>query len=201
MKIISAEIIACCVGAKGYPDAGLPEIAFLGRSNVGKSSLINALCNKKGLAKKSSTPGKTRTLNFYLVNNALIFVDLPGYGYARASMGEIKKMGVMADNYLKKRQTLKGAVLLIDARRRPLESDELMFDYLTRANIKTAVALTKTDKLNKGELLRNSAQIKAALNAAPERFYLTSSAAKTGVIELWEGILSLAQQKAPGGER
>ena len=191
MKILTAQIIATAVGAKGYPNTGLPEVAFLGRSNVGKSSLINALCNKKGLAKKSQTPGKTRTLNFYLVNDFIVLTDLPGYGYARASLGEIKKMGVMAENYLQKRETLKGAVLLIDARHRLLESDKMMFDYLTANNIKTIVALTKIDKLNKGELLKNAAAVKTALGGSPINICLLSSVNKTGVDELWDRLSQL----------
>jgi GTP-binding protein len=140
----------------------LPEIAFAGRSNVGKSSALNRLVNVKNLAKTSSTPGKTRLINFFLVNKNLYFVDLPGYGYAKTSRSTRKSWGKLVEDYLKSRESLKGTVLLIDSRRGPLEPDLQLVEWLDFYRIRKLIVLTKTDKLSRSALsgcVRNTRQV------------------------------------------
>lgn len=149
MIITSAEFITSAVKPSQYPVQGLPEVAFAGRSNVGKSSLINCLVNRRHLVKTSSTPGKTRLINFFDINNRLIFVDLPGYGYARVSRREQMAWGPMVERYLTGRKTLTGAALLIDLRREPREDEFVLLELFARHNIPFMIILTKADKLKK----------------------------------------------------
>ena len=152
MIIKSAEIYKTAVNPAGYPDISLPEFAFIGRSNVGKSSLINKLANRKALARTSGTPGKTRAINFFLINDAVFFVDLPGYGYAKVSKGEREKWGQMIEGYLKGREQLMAAVLLIDIRHEPSENDAMMLNWLNYYGIKTIICATKSDKIKRSKL-------------------------------------------------
>ena len=177
-----------------YPIDGKPEIAFAGKSNVGKSTLINAILNRKALARTSSQPGKTRTINFYNVNDALYIVDLPGYGYAKAPKTEIEKWGKMIETYLQKRQTLCGIILLIDIRHQPGKNDIMMYDWLKHYGYDIIIAATKADKLNKSQIPKHLSVIKNTLSLAPEdKLIAFSGTAKTGITELWTEIERLLQ--------
>ncbi len=147
MKINSVELIVSAVRRSQYPEDNLDEFLLLGRSNVGKSSFINTITNRKKLARISSTPGKTRNLNFYLLNNNFYFVDVPGYGYASVSKKEQKKFGLMIEEYLEKRANLKRTFLLVDLRHKPSEDDLLMYKFLKYYKIPVTVVATKSDKV------------------------------------------------------
>ena len=152
MKINSAEFVKSVASPAGLPDDGLPEIAFAGRSNVGKSSLLNRLLNRKQLAKTSRTPGKTTNLNYFRINNALYFVDLPGYGYARRSHQERERWGNLIEAYLKDRDSLKGIVQLLDVRHDPSAQDLELLRWLLHVRKPFLVAGTKADKLSGSRL-------------------------------------------------
>jgi GTP-binding protein len=172
-----------------YPDTGLPEIAFAGRSNVGKSSLINTMINRKALARTSQTPGKTRTINFYNVENALYFVDLPGYGYAKAPDMEIKKWGAMIERYLKKREQLCAVIMLTDIRHKPGQTDIMMYEWLKHYGYAIIIAATKADKLNRAQLPAAINDIKKTLNTDKSDILIPfSSKTRQGKDELWEAI-------------
>jgi GTP-binding protein len=159
MLITSAEFVTSATEPSHYPPAALPEIAFAGRSNVGKSSLINKLVNRKQLVKTSSTPGRTQLLNFFLINKAFHFVDLPGYGYAKVPVPIRKKWGPMIETYLSTRNTLKGVVLIIDIRRIPGSEERNLIDWLNHFKIPMVPVLTKSDKLSKTNQIRQQAAI------------------------------------------
>lgn len=151
MKITSAEFVTSATSKNGYPKLQLPEIAILGRSNVGKSSLINNILNKKGLAKTSSTPGKTRLINYFIVNELFYLVDLPGYGYAKVSKSEQEKWKAFIEDYLTQNKNLKLLLQLIDIRHEFKENDKSMIEFLNYYNIPYVILLTKSDKLNQSE--------------------------------------------------
>lgn len=159
MKVTKAEIVISAVSEKQYPDNNLPEIALAGRSNVGKSSFINKLINRKNLARTSSKPGKTQTLNFYLINDAFHFVDVPGYGYAKVSKREREKWGKMMEEYFTKRSTLKLAVLIVDIRHKPTNDDVMMYDFLKYYNMTVLVIATKLDKIPKNKKQQHLQQV------------------------------------------
>src|SRR6476619_7377785 len=142
MKVTSSEIVISAVKPAQYPDTTLPEFALAGRSNVGKSSFINKMLNRKGLARISSKPGKTQTLNFYLINEILHFVDVPGYGYAKVSKSEREAWGKMIETYITKREQLRAVVLIVDLRHPPTQDDIMMYDFLKNYNIKCIVLAT-----------------------------------------------------------
>ena len=152
MKVNNVSLAAVGVKMSQYPDDGKPEIAFAGKSNVGKSTLINAMIGRKALARTSSQPGKTRTINFYNVEDILYFVDLPGYGYAKAPRTEIEKWGKMIEEYLNKRETLRGIVMLVDIRHEPGENDRLMYDWLKHYGYDIIIAATKKDKIKRSQI-------------------------------------------------
>ena len=168
MKITSADFIVSGTKIAHFPTDNLPEVLFCGRSNVGKSSFINALVNRKALARTSSNPGKTQTVNFYLVNKTFYLVDVPGYGYARVSKGLKEQFGQMIEEYLTKRETLKRAFLLVDYRHEPTSDDCLMYEFLKAYNIKVCVIATKMDKLKNSELVKNKKAILNKLNLRDE---------------------------------
>jgi GTP-binding protein len=151
MKVTNAEIVISAVSKKQYPNDQLPEIALAGRSNVGKSSFINKLITRKSLARTSSKPGKTQTLNFYRINEAFYFVDVPGYGYAKVSKTEREKWGKMMEEYFQSRETLKVVLLITDIRHEPTKDDVQMYDFLKHFGLPVVVVATKMDKIPKGK--------------------------------------------------
>ena len=163
MKITSAEFIISAIRVSQYPEDNLPEIMLVGRSNVGKSSFINMISGNKKLARISSTPGKTRFLNFYLFNNSFYFVDVPGYGYAGVSKKEQKKFGLMIEEYLEKRPNLIRTYMLVDLRHKPNNDDVLMYEYLKYYNIPVTIIATKADKISKNKRIKSEKVIKDTL--------------------------------------
>ena len=196
MKITSAKLIISAVRRSQYPTDNLSEFLLLGRSNVGKSSFINALTNNKKLARTSSTPGKTRNLNFYLINEQFYFVDVPGYGFASVSKEEQKKFGLMIEEYLEKRENLKRVYLLVDLRHKPSEDDILMYKFLKYYHVPVTVVATKSDKLstNKKEkaktLILDTLQLEIGDN-----FYTFSSEKKEGKENILKEIESLLEEE------
>jgi len=188
MKIISTEFIKSAVEISHYPAESLPEIAFAGRSNVGKSSLINSLLNKKNLVKVSSSPGKTRLINFFKINNQFSFVDLPGYGFARVPPDIKKKWGKMVETYLKKRRNLKIVILILDIRHTPTENDEKMLEWLDHYKIQTVFIANKSDKIKKREKNKQVQTILNTLKRPDGRAIVYSSKNKEGIKDLWKII-------------
>lgn len=189
MKIKKADIYATAVSPSQYPVTGLPEIAFAGRSNVGKSSLINSLVNRKSLARTSQTPGKTRVINFFDVNEEIYLVDLPGYGYARVAKDEKAKWGKMIEAYLNSREELKLVILLVDIRHEPTNDDMLMFDWMKATGSQMLVVATKADKLTRNHRNQSLVKIRKTLKMTKEDILLHfSSQTKEGRDELWEII-------------
>lgn len=182
-----AKYVISAVSKKQYPNHNnLNEYVFLGRSNVGKSSFINALTNRKNLARTSSKPGKTITLNFYLVDDSFYLVDVPGYGYASRSKEQRQKFGKYIEEYLTNNPNLRLAFLLVDARHKPTEDDCLMYDYLKYLQIPTVVIGTKSDKIGKTKLASHKKIIKETLKIIPEdKLILTSSETKLGFDEVF----------------
>ncbi len=192
MKIKSAEFITSAVKPSGWPAHHFPEVAFAGRSNVGKSSLINRLVNRKKLAKISGTPGRTRTINFFLINEKICFVDLPGYGYAKVSKAERAKWGRMIETYLTERANLKGFILIIDSRHDLSPLDGQMAHFLHHYQIPYLTVATKADKLKKTRLSRQIARL--AEEMARERGEVVPFSALTGMgaAEVWRWISEVA---------
>ncbi|WP_125152841.1 ribosome biogenesis GTP-binding protein YihA/YsxC [Clostridium rectalis] len=164
MDIKQAEFVTSAVTYNQYPDDDRIEIAFVGRSNVGKSSLINSLTNRRKLVKVSSTPGKTRLINFFLINNDFYFVDLPGYGYAKVSKQEKLNWSKTIETYLVNRSQLKKIVLLIDCRREPTEDDITMYNWINHYGYKSLIVATKSDKLKQSEIAKSEKRIRETLN-------------------------------------
>lgn len=189
MIIKKAEHVISAAGPSQYPNTGFPEIVLAGRSNVGKSSLINALVNRKGLARVANTPGKTRIINFYNVNDALMIVDLPGYGYAKVSAAEKESWGKLAETYLTTRKQLKMIILLVDIRHEPTRDDQVMFRFIRESGRKCVVVANKADKIRRSELKKHIDKIRATLNLDGSIEILPFSAfKKTGVEALWQKI-------------
>lgn len=189
MKVHNAEIVISAVQPEQYPNTKLPEIALAGRSNVGKSSFINTLINRKGLARTSGKPGKTQTLNFYLIEEALHFVDVPGYGYAKVSKTERAKWGKMIETYITEREQLKAVVSLVDMRHDPTADDIQMYEFLKYYNIPVIVVATKCDKIKKNQWNKHESAIKKKLNFDPsDDFIVFSSETKEGKEKAWEAI-------------
>jgi len=194
-KINKAEFMLCAAWQSQWPNNDLPEICMAGRSNVGKSSLINTITARKQLAKVSSTPGKTRTLNFFNINDELRLVDVPGYGYAKVNDKIKESFGSMIDTYLSKRDTLKGLVLIVDYRHKPTRDDIEMYEYAKYYKLPVIVVATKEDKLKRNDLSKNEKLIKQTLNFADDDYFIRfSSLNKKGVDEVWDAILHLCQQ-------
>jgi len=162
MKLTSSEFIISAVNQNDYPKDQRPQIVFSGRSNVGKSSFINALLNKKNIARVSQTPGKTRLINFFLINKHFYFVDIPGYGYAKVSHSEMVKFATMIDEYLKSKQA-DLAILLLDIRRKPSEDDLLMYQFFKSFDYDVLIVLTKADKLSNNQIFKQKKLIKKSL--------------------------------------
>ena len=185
MKISSAKLDIIAVRRSQYPQGNKPEFLLVGRSNVGKSSFINTLLNQKNLARISSRPGKTQTLNFYLVNDNFYLIDVPGYGYAAVNHEQQKKMGLMIEEYLEKREEMKRVFMLVDFRMKPTENDVLMYQFLKYYNIPVTLVLTKADKVSTSKKERNLKVIKDTINlAVGEDLVLFSSITKQGKDEI-----------------
>lgn len=190
MNVTDAQLVISAVSKKQYPNEPLPEIALAGRSNVGKSSFINRMIQRKSLARTSSKPGKTQTLNFYKINNELFFVDVPGYGYAKVSKSEREKWGRMMEEYFTQRETLRATVLLIDMRHPPTEDDMIMYDFLKHYEIPVIVVCTKLDKVNRSKRQKHLKIIKEDLDLHPDDPIIPfSSETGEGKDEAWKALM------------
>lgn len=190
MKIRSSEITMSAINKSQYPKEGIPEIALVGRSNVGKSSIVNTLVNRRNFARISQTPGKTRTINFYLINKEFYFVDLPGYGYAKISKSEKDKWGGIMERYLQDREELCAIFLLVDIRHEPTADDKLMYDWIKHFGYECTVIATKADKISRGQYQKHINIIRKKLQLqSDEKVIPVSSLKKTGVEDLWNHIV------------
>lgn len=204
MKVNQAEFVISAVGPSQYPGGALPEIALAGRSNVGKSSLINRLINRRNLARTSSKPGKTQQLNYYRINQDLYFVDLPGYGYAKVSKTERAKWGKFIEQYLLKREFLRLVLHVIDLRHPPSKDDIVMHEWLMYHKVPVCLVLTKADKVPRGKWAKHTKIIKEQLQADPAvPVILFSSETGYGKDELWSVIERYAglAAAADGGQK
>ncbi|MDE6924782.1 MAG: ribosome biogenesis GTP-binding protein YihA/YsxC [Acetatifactor sp.] len=191
IKNVSLETV-CGITSK-IPENKLPEVAFAGKSNVGKSSLINALMNRKSLARTSSQPGKTQTINFYNINDALYFVDLPGYGYARANEAVKAQWGRMIENYLHRSKQLQTVFLLIDIRHEPSENDRIMYDWIRRNGYHPVIIATKLDKIKRSQIQKQMKLIRTTLEVEPDTVIIPFSAeTKQGREEIYELLEQLS---------
>ena len=188
MIVKTAEFVTSAVKPSQYPEALYPEVAFAGRSNVGKSSLINTLVNRKRLVKTSSTPGRTQLINFFSVNSLLSLVDLPGYGYAKVPASVRSKWGPMIETYLKGRETLKAVVLILDVRRTPGIEEKNFIDWLALYRREPILVLTKVDKLSASGRIKQRQTISNALETAPSNLILFSAKTRQGKPDVWSAI-------------
>lgn len=186
MKISSAEFVKSAFEQSHWVDDGLPEISFLGRSNVGKSSLINSLLQRKGLARTSNTPGRTQSINFFLINESFYFVDLPGYGYAKVSKTMRSDWGVMAEEYLSEREELKLSIQLVDARHKPTALDLQLHEWLVYNEKNHIIVATKADKLSNNKLIKSLQEIEKNLSGS--RIIAFSAVSGKGKDEVWRVI-------------
>ena len=191
MDVYQADFIKSAVKPKDFPPAELPEVAFVGRSNVGKSSLINVLAGRKALVRTSSTPGRTQLINFFDINGILTLVDLPGYGYAKAPPDLRKQWGPMIETYLAKRENLRAVVLILDIRRIPSDGDLDMLGWLERYNIPPIIVLTKCDKLSKTERAKQTTLIAATIKRDKGLLLPFSALSKDGRDGIWQEIRQL----------
>ena len=197
MKIKNVELEIVCGITSKLPETDKVEIAFAGKSNVGKSSLINALVNRKALARTSATPGKTQTINFYNINDEMYLVDLPGYGYAKVSESEKEKWGKLIERYLHTSQQLKAVFLLIDIRHDPSANDKMMYDWIVEMGYQPIIIATKLDKLKRSQVQKNVKAIKEGLGVLPGTVIIPfSSETKQGRDDIW----ALIEQFALGWE-
>jgi GTP-binding protein len=197
MKILSAEFFKSVFPLGDYPPASYPEVAFAGRSNVGKSSLINTLVNRKGMARTSSSPGKTLSINFYLVNSAVCLVDLPGYGYAKVPQQMRKQWSPLIEEYCRNRENLCGVVVIIDARVGPTPSDLSLIHWLQGISKPALFTVTKIDKLSKNKVVHALRQTAKALCIEPGQIFPFSAHTGEGKKELWQGIVRLINVSKP----
>lgn len=192
MKITSAEFAASATKHEQFPKDGLPEVALVGKSNVGKSSLINAFVNRRGLAKTSSTPGKTQTINFYRINDCFYLVDLPGFGFAKTPREVKKSWGEMIGSYLEQRKELAGILVILDCRREAGEPEKKVYDWLSGFDVPIGTVVTKSDKLSANKLASAISKLKKAL---PEKHPIRFSALSgDGKVELGRKIGSFLKQ-------
>ena len=186
MKVTSSDIVISAVKPEQYPETELPEFALAGRSNVGKSSFINKMLNRKGLARISSKPGKTQTLNFYLINEILHFVDVPGYGYAKVSKSERAAWGKMIETYITTREQLKAVVQIVDLRHPPSKDDVMMYDFLKHYEIPCIIVATKADKIPKGKWQKHLKVVRDTLDLDKnDHMILFSSETGLGKDQAW----------------
>lgn len=193
MKITKAEFIISAMRISQYPEDGLPEFMLVGRSNVGKSSFINTITGNKKMARVSNTPGKTRNLNFYLLNDSFYFVDVPGYGYASVSKKEQKKFGLMIEEYLEKRPNLVRTYMLVDLRHKPSEDDVLMYKYLKYFKLPVTIVATKADKISKNKREKAATVVLKTLELEKgDSFVIMSNVTKEGkdkILNEIEGLI------------
>lgn len=190
IKNVSLDIV--CGVTSVLPKNEWPEVAFAGKSNVGKSSLINALMNRKSLARTSAQPGKTQTINFYNINSSMYLVDLPGYGYAKVSQSEKEKWGKLIERYLHTSQMLKAVFLLIDIRHEPSANDKMMYDWIVNQGYEPIIIATKLDKIKRSQIQKHMKMIRQGLNLIPgTRIIPFSAQSKQGREEIWELMDSL----------
>jgi GTP-binding protein len=195
LVIRNVEFIGGMAEKHGWrPESSLPEVAFAGRSNVGKSSLLNTLVRRKSFARVSRTPGRTREINFFRINNTFVLVDLPGYGYARISKEKKAGWRPMIESYLRRTTQLRGIVLLLDIRREPSEDDRAMLDFLAELGVPTIVALTKADKLNKAGARERTTEISRSLALEADQVIQFSVQSGEGRLELLEAIMQLVEK-------
>ena len=193
VNLQKAEFVLSAVSPKTFIQDGRPQVAFAGRSNVGKSSLINGLMNRKSLARTSAQPGKTQTVNFYKINGQLYLVDLPGYGYARAAVEVKEKWGKMIERYLKNSKMLKAVFLLVDIRHEPSQNDRTMFDWVIYNGFRPVVIATKLDKINRSQVQKHVKMIRTGLEMEKEDILIPfSSQTKQGRDEIWQLMESMA---------
>ncbi|SFA92828.1 ribosome biogenesis GTP-binding protein YihA/YsxC [Clostridium frigidicarnis] len=196
MKINTSEFVTSAVKRDQYPEEIRNEVAFVGRSNVGKSSLINSLTNRRKLAKVSRTPGRTRLVNYFLVNNDFYLVDLPGYGYAKVSKKEKESWGKIIEDYLYMREPLKKVVLLVDSRHKPTADDIMMYDWIKHYGYEVLVIATKSDKLTNNERVKSTKIIREALKLGKEeKLLFFSSLNKKGKDELIDEVFGDIEKK------
>lgn len=189
MDVHNVELTISAVRPEQYPEQGYPEIALSGRSNVGKSSLINTLINRKNYARTSSQPGKTQTLNFYNIEDELYFVDVPGYGYAKVSKKDREKWGKMIETYFETRKPLRGVISLVDARHEPTELDKQMIEFLHYYELPILVVGTKVDKIARGKWNKSESTIRRKLGLHKEdQLILFSAVTKQGKEKIWDWI-------------
>lgn len=189
MIIKEVELERVCGVTSALPENTLPEVAFAGKSNVGKSSLINALMNRKSLARTSSQPGKTQTINFYNINKKLYFVDLPGYGYTKIAESEKRKWGVMVENYLHSSKQLRTVFLLIDIRHDPSANDKMMYDWIVHQGYEPVIIATKLDKIKRSQVQKNLKAVHTGLKLKSDaRIFPFSAETKQGREEIWEYV-------------
>jgi len=189
MKVTSADIVISAVRPNQYPETQLPEIALAGRSNVGKSSFINKMLNRKALARTSSKPGKTQTLNFFLINEKLFYVDVPGYGYAKVSKTEREAWGKMIETYITSRDQLKAVVLLVDLLNYPTKDDVMMYDFLKNYQIPVIIVETKADKIPKGKWDKHAKVVRETMQIEEgDELVLFSSETGMGKEKAWSII-------------
>jgi GTP-binding protein len=195
------EFLGGMASPQGWrPETTLPEVAFAGRSNVGKSSLINALLRRSKAARVSNTPGRTREINFFKVNDQFVLVDLPGYGYARISKERKAEWKPMIESYLKGSRNLRGIVQLLDVRHDPTKDDLQMLDFLATVGVPTMVVMTKTDKLTKAQAAERVSTISSALGLEEDQVIGFSSTTGAGRDDLAESLVALIEGNAPEGE-
>ena len=188
MQYHEIELLISAAGEKQWPDSNLPEIMYAGRSNAGKSSLINSLCGRKNFAYKGKTPGKTRLLNFYEVDKKMIFTDAPGYGYAMGIRSDAKSFAKLLDPYFERRQQLKGMILVLDCRRTPNDDDLTMIEYARSMHLPILAALTKIDKLSRNQLNQQIELIVNTLHISRTSAIPVSSLNKDGMDTMWKQI-------------
>jgi len=198
MLIKSAQFITSAVKPSQYPEPTFPEVAFAGRSNVGKSSLLNVLVNRKRLVKTSKTPGRTQLINFFLVNQSLSLVDLPGYGYAKVPAAIKRTWGPMIETYLSGRNALTSVVLIMDIRRMPREHEFNFIDWLTEQRLPCIPVLTKTDKLSKTRQMKQRFSIAKLLGRDPDQLILFSAMNRSGLTKIWHAIEHYLKGREPG---
>lgn len=194
MDVKYTEFMKSATAPAHYPESDLPEVAFAGRSNVGKSSLINTLVNRKNLVRTSRTPGRTQLVNFFSVNGQFVLTDLPGYGFASAPLAVKREWGPMIETYLERRENLRCVVLILDVRRTPSREDLLMFHWLSTYSIPTIPVINKCDKVSRNERARQSAVIARTLEVPASEFVFFSALTREGKEDLWDRLEMLLFQ-------